>query len=161
MTKREMIRFHRNRQLVHCTYVYLACFILDILRALSQHYENPTEDLQRKLHEVMADYFGNDERDGRLQNSLNKAYNNVLHQLKKDFPSLTRKHVPIFSYYAVGLPVPVMHILGGISSQNSVCVMKTQMTKRIQAKSCSRQEEYLMLMKREKLPNWVRNAIFA
>ena len=161
MTKREMIRFHRNRQLVHCTYVYLACFILDFLKALDQHYENPAEDLQRKLREVMGDYFGNEERDGRLQNSLNKAHKDILHQLRKDFPGLTRKQVLIFSYYAVGLPVPVMHILSGISSPNAVSVMRTQLFKRIQAKDCPRQEEYLLLLEREKLPNWVRNAIFA
>ena len=156
-----MIRFHRNRQLVHCTYVYLACFILDFLKALDQHYENPAEDLQRKLREVMGDYFGNEERDGRLQNSLNKAHKDILHHLRKDFPGLTRKQVLIFSYYAVGLPVPVMHILSGISSPNAVSVMRTQLFKRIQAKDCPRQEEYLLLLEREKLPNWVRNAIFA
>ncbi len=161
MNQKETKRFHRNRQLVHCTYVYLACFLLDIMKAVSQHYEKPVEDLQRKLREIMADYFGNEERDGRLQNSLNKAHGDILHQLKKDFPGITRKQVLIFSYYAVGLPVPVMHILADISSQNAVSVMKTMLLKRILAKDCPRQEEYLMLLKREKLPNWVRNAIFA
>jgi hypothetical protein len=53
-----------------------------------------------------------------------------------------------------------MNLLAGISSDKSVSVMKTQMKKQIKVKASPRREEYLILLEREKLPNWVRNALF-
>ena len=60
----------------------------------------------------------------------------------------------------MGLPVPLMNLLAGISSDKSVSVMKTQMKKQIKVKASPRREEYLILLEREKLPNWVRSALF-
>ena len=160
MNKKEQMRFQANRQLVHCTFVFLGCFILDCLKARNLHYRNPQER-ENKLREILADYFGNPERDGRLQCILNKAYGNILYHLKQEFPFLNRQQILIFSYYAAGLPVPLMTYLSGLSCDKAVSVLKTQMKKQLECHSSERKEEYLMLLQREKLPNWVRNAIFA
>jgi len=159
MNQKEMKRFHANRQTVHCAYVYLACFILDLQKALNQHYANQDE-LNEKMMSVLAQYFGNEEKDGQLQDDLNKAHDNILHRLKQDFPHFSRQQVLVFSYYAVGLPVPLMNLLAGLSYEKSVSVLKTQMKKEILCKASPRREEYLLLLEREKLPNWVRNAMF-
>lgn len=159
MNQKEMKRFHANRQTVHCAYVYLACFILDLQKALNQHYSNQDE-LNEKMMSVLAQYFGNEEKDGQLQQDLNKAHGDILQHLKRDFPYFTRQQILVFSYYAVGLPVPLMNLLAGISSDKSVSVMKTQMKKQIKVKASPRREEYLILLEREKLPNWVRSALF-
>ena len=154
-----MKRFHANRQTVHCAYVYLACFILDLQKALNQHYANQDE-LNEKMMSVLAQYFGNEEKDGQLQDDLNKAHDNILRQLSRDFPHFSRQQVLVFSYYAVGLPVPLMNLLARIASDKSVSVMKTMMKKELLVKASPRREEYLLLLEREKLPNWVRNAMF-
>lgn len=159
MNQKELKRFHAKRQTVHCAYVYLACFILDLLKAMNQHYTNE-EELKQKILGILARYFGNLEEDGQLQDDLNKAHDNILHRLKQDFPHFSRQQVLVFSYYAVGVPVPLMNLLAGISFDKSVSVMKTLMKKEILTKASPRREEYLLLLEREKLPNWVRNAIF-
>lgn len=160
MNQKELKRFHANRQTVHCAYVYLACFILDLLKAMNQRYTGQDE-LQSKIMAILAKYFGSLEQDGQLQDDLNKAHGNILRQLSRDFPHFSRQQVLVFSYYAVGVPVPVMNLLAGISSDKSVSVLKTQMKKEILCKASPRREEYLLLLEREKLPNWVRSAIFA
>ena len=127
---------------------------------MNQRYTGQDE-LQSKIMAILAKYFGSLEQDGQLQNDLNKAHVNILHQLKQDFPHFSRQQVLVFSYYAVGLPVPLMNLLAGISWDKSVSVLKTQMKKEILCKASPRREEYLLLLEREKLPNWVRSAIFA
>ena len=161
MNKKESLRFHRNRQLVHSAYVYLACFILDCRTARNNMRYGKEEDLHKKYLEILAQFFGSLERDGQLQDDLNKSHDNILHQLKVDFPQFSRQEVLVFSYYAVGLPVPLIHELAGLSFDKMTSMTKTQMKKRIKVKACPRREEYLMLLEREKLPNWVRNALFA
>ena len=160
MNQKEMMRFHANRQTVHCAYVYPACLVLDLQKAMQQHYASEGE-LQQKVMSILAGYFGSVEKDGQLQEDLNKAHRNILKDLKQDFPHFTRQQILIFSYYAVGLPVPLMNTLSGISADVSVSVMKTQMKKEFLTKASPRREEYLLLLEREKLPNWVRSAIFA
>ena len=159
MNQKELKRFHTKRQTVHCAYVYLSCFILDLLKAMNQHYTHQDE-LKQKILAILARYFGSLEQDGQLQDDLNKAYDNILHQLKQDFPHFSRQQVLVFSYYAVGLPVPLMNLLAGLSYEKSVSVLKTQMKKEILCKASPRREEYLLLLEREKLANWVRNAMF-
>ena len=156
-----MLRFHQNRQMVHCAYVYLACFILDWQTAKTHQRYYQEDDLDKKYWDILAQYFGNKDGDGQLQSDLNKSHNGILVQLKKDFPHLSREEILIFSYYATGLPVPLMQILAGISFDKSVSIMKTQLKRQILTKASPRREEYLLLLEREKLPNWVRNAIFA
>lgn len=161
MNKKDMERFHQNRQLIHSTYVYLACFALECQNARNNMRYAKPEDLDGKYRDILADYFGNLERDGQLQEDLNKAYDNILHALKEEFPNLSRREQLVFSYYAVGLPVPLIHALADLSNHQSASVTKTQLKRRIKASASLRREEYLLMLEREKLPNWVRNAIFA
>lgn len=156
-----MERFHQNRQLIHSTYVYLACFVLDCQNARRNlRFEKP-EDLDTKFRDILADYFGNLERDGKLQDDLNKAYGGILHALKEEFPDLSRRELLVFGYYAAGVPVPLIHALADLSNHQAASVTKTQLKRRIRRSASLRREEYLLLLDREKLPNWVRNAIFA
>lgn len=159
MNQKEMKRFHANRQTVHCAYVYLACFILDCIQARNQHFRTP-EELDRKYLEILGKYFGNPEKDGQLQDDLNKAYHGILKQFRKDFPHYDRSTVLVFSYYAAGIPIPLIHVLAGLSFDKAASVTKTQMKKEINARASERKDEYLMLLEREKLPNWVRSALF-
>lgn len=128
-------------------YYYLSRYIEDCNRIRNQHFQN-REEMEKKLLHLEAAYFGSLEKDGMLQNDINLHYNNILLDLKADYPRLTRRNILLFCYASARVPVELICKWAGISSTGAASAMKNYITSVIGSHACPRKEEYLALLSR-------------
>lgn len=146
MTQIERERIDRQRYAMHKEYRLLANFLSKRFRDIDSgelHLSGGIRQLYRKELEAL---FGTSTRWGKLQQDLNERQGGILKDLKKDFPYFTGTQIQVFSYLASELPFFLIANLAGLSSENSVYVMKTKMREMITGTACPRREEYLKLL---------------
>ena len=127
-------------------YHLLAIFLSKRFRDMDSGELFISEGMRELYRKELEALFGTSTRWGKLQLELNERQGGILKDLKKDFPYFTGTQIQVFSYLASGLPFFLIANLAGLSSENSVYVMKTKMRERITGTSCPRREEYLKLL---------------
>lgn len=96
----------------------------------------------RTLRNKLGDITGN----GLLQSDIDRILDNVLKDLKRDFPYFTRQQRLVFSLVAADIPDRVITLIAHLKSTKMVWVFKRQMADVIIISSAKRKDEYLMLL---------------
>ena len=148
MTQIERERIDRQRHAMYREYRLLAKFLSKRFRDIDSGELHLSGGIRQLYQKELEALFGTSTRWGKLQQDLNERQGGILKDLKKDFPYFTGTQIQVFSYLASGLPFFLIANLAGLSSENSVYVMKTKMRERITGTSCPRREEYLKLLER-------------
>lgn len=137
----------RNCPDARISYVGLGSFINECITAQNLHYYS-VEELLSRYPRIVDEYLGTLEKDGHLQNDLNRSHNNIFNDLQDDFPHFTRKRRLAFSYIAARLPVSLIVKRIDISCESAFYTMKSLMKNEIEGKKCARRDDYLDLLKR-------------
>lgn len=148
MTQIERKRIDRQRHAMHREYGLLAKFLSKIFRDIDSGELQLSEGMRELYRKELEALFGTSTRWGKLQQDLNECQGGILKDLKKDFPYFTGTQIQVFSYLASGLPFFLIANLAGLSSENSVYVMKTKMKETITGTACPRRDEYLMMLEK-------------
>ena len=128
-------------------YYYLGRFIEDSQQIRSQHFRN-REEMEARMGRLVVHYFGSLEEDGLLQQDMNLYFNNILKDLKRDYPRFTRRKILLFSYTAARLPLSLICQWADISSEGSASSMRCKMRTAIACHACPRKAQYLELLSR-------------
>ena len=110
---------------------------------------NPGVQLQYyiSLKNKLGDFY----RSGLLQTEINRMFDNVLIDLRRDFPYFTRQQRLIFSMTAAGIPDRLIALMAHVKSQKMVWVITNQMAEIITNSSSQRRNEYLLLLGAQQL----------
>ena len=128
-------------------FYYLGRFMEDSQQIHAQHFKD-RKDRDSRIEQLTVQYFGSLEEDGLLQDYLNRRYNGILNDLKRDYPRFTRRRILVFSYTAARLPMKLICRFAHISSEGSVSSMRWKMKAAIACHACPRKAQYLELLSR-------------
>lgn len=128
-------------------YYYLGRYIVDRQRIRSQHFKDRKE-MDSRLKKLNVQYFGSPEEDGLLQLDLNRFYNNILKDLKRDFPQFTDRMILVFSYSAARMPRSLICELAHFPTEGAVSSFRSRMKTYITYHVRERRAEYLALLGR-------------
>ena len=150
MTQFERAQFYGSRNTMCEQYHQLASFLTNRLKDIHAGELVLPKGLSDLYGKELVKRYGSPTKKGRLQHELDRKFNGILQDLKRDFPYFTGQQIQVFSYIAARLPYYLVARLSGLSSVNSVWIMKTKMRDIIKTSACSRREEYLMLLGMER-----------
>lgn len=148
MTQTERARIDGIRRATRSEYRMLARYLSKRYRDIDSGELLIRSGVMDLYQKEIAALFGTATRWGRLQHEINRRHRDILKDLQRDFPYLTRTQIQVYSYLAAGLPFFLIIKLSGLSCENSVYVMKTKMIETISTTACKRREEYLMMLEK-------------
>lgn len=126
----------------------LGRYIQDCKKALEKHYFND-EEMKMRLREIDNNYLGTIEKDGFIQDEMNRKYRDILINLKLDHPRFTRKRILVFSLLAAGIPYDVIRQQARIPHMGALYTMKSLIAHDIANENRPRKSEYLALLRHE------------
>ena len=129
------------------SYKILGRYIQDRHSAMERHYRDE-EEMRQRIRRIDDEYLGTLEKDGLLQEDLNKNYQNILTDLKADYPRFTRKRILVFSLTAAGIPNNLIWQRARLPYIGSLYTMKCLMIQAIRSKNSPRKKDYLNLLGR-------------
>ena len=135
------------QQLVKPSFHILGKYIQDRITAEERHYHNK-EELLRIMSQIDDEYLGTLEKDGHLQEELNRTFRNILVDLKTDHPGFTRKRMLVYSLTAAGLPNELIQLRAQLPYKGTLYTMRSLIIRQIEANDCPRRDEYLSLLGR-------------
>ena len=126
-------------------YYYLGRYMVDRQRIRSQRHKD-REEMESRLKQLTVKYFGSTEKDGLLQLDLNRYYNNILKDMKRDYPQFSDRMILVFSYSAARIPRSLIREWAGFPTEGAVSSFRSRMKSYITYHVRERQAEYLYFL---------------
>ncbi len=139
-------RFKSSLEILRFKYSLTGNLVSQFLLDMSNGQVTMAPGIQHLYYTFLRNKLGDYTKTGILQTEINRLLDNVLVELRRDFPYFTRQQRLIFSLSAAGVPDRLIAMMARVKSQKMVWVIKNQMTKIIMNSSAKRKGEYLLLL---------------
>ena len=146
MTNIQQKRIQSSLYLLRSRYSMYGNLISQFLLDLDNGKASMDPGVQLQYYKSIRNKLGDLYRRGPLQAEIDKLFDNVLKQLRKDFPYFTWQQILVFSLTMANIPDRLIAHLAHIRSQKMVWVVRNQMLDAIRFKNVQRRDEYLMLI---------------
>ena len=151
MTNIEQKRIQSSLEMLRFRYSMYGTLISQFLLDLENGKVTLGPGMKFQYYKCIRNKLGDIYRRGILQTEIDKLFDNVLKQFRKDFPYFSRQQILVYSLSIADIPDRLIATLAHIRSQKMVWVVKTQIAEAIKFRNVQRRDEYLMLLGHQQL----------